>query len=163
MEKQKHGFILEEKIIKYYGNIIPSKYNDKFDGILKKDDKYYLVEIKSVKDGGEICYSSFKSKFAIDYTKYDYIKFIVIYWTGDCKSPNVTKYVDVDIDTEYFINVLLGGSENLSKIIAFENDLVNNMTNSYSDDIRWKDMITFHKCQINKNIIFKPRPKRELE
>lgn len=156
MEKQKNGFLIEEKILNHLNINKDKNYTNKYDADYIEDNIKYIVEIKSVKNNNEICFSSFSSKFDKIFLEFDFYKIIVVKYDNNKKIKNV---YEVDIPIKDFIE-MLGGDKILNIIKKYEYDIKHNITNEYSDDIKWKNMCKeYNKLLLDS--FLKPRPKRD--
>lgn len=158
MEKNKHGFVHQDQIMKYE-NLKETSYTKHIDSIQTIGGKVTGIEFKSVKNKNEICFADFISKF--DLTLLDVIRIYITFWTGDKLNPKVTKLVRCDIKYKVFIEYL-GGKQFYSVVEEFNRILKNEITNSYSDDLKWKKVREdFTKRSKEYKTLFKIRGKRD--
>lgn len=146
-ERQKHGLDFENLCESKYGIKLSDKYTDKFDGTFND----LPVSIKCTKQGAEIDMADYFRNFEITEDFY----LIVGFWKN--KKNNI-------VDTKF---LKINGSEYHSlfynNINSKFKDLLKNITNDYSDDLKWKEEIKNLKKEWIDNTpnLIRPRFKRD--
>jgi hypothetical protein len=148
MERQKHGFLFEAKIISMYNLIKTEEYTSVFDAYTKCN---IPVQIKYIKYDSPIDMGDFYRKLTIN------TSFILIIgrWLKCKKTIYNIKCHYVDISTfKKNIQVI-----DLSLLSKAKNEM-KSISNCYSDDIKWKKLMKYYKPLISSNILI-PRFKRD--
>jgi len=146
-ERQGHGLKYEESVINRFNIRKANNYTDEWDGYLNE----IPVSIKCIKNGTDVELSDFKRNALKDEDFY----LIVGFWEGE--KTNIVK--------EYIL--LINGKEwhelfPAHFITDFE-EMLKNITNDRSDDLKWKEMITEQRKRWKEetNNLVRPRFKRD--
>jgi hypothetical protein len=146
MERQKHGFIFEEISSKEYNLSLEKNYTNEFDALSKNNNP---VQIKCIKDKCEICLGDyFRNK-----SKEKDFYLLIGFWENE-KTNIINK------------EILYIPHKNWNKLLEFEYDteikeLLNNITNDYSDDKKWKEEVKKIKTKWGKERLIQLRFKRD--
>lgn len=147
-ERQKHGFIFESYVSEKYGVVLNKDcYTSKWDGTLNG----YPVSIKTERYGSDIEMADFRRN-AINT---DSFYLIVGFWKEE--KENIVEEYCLFVDGDEWHSLF---PEHF--IVDFENMLLE-ITNDKSDDIKWKKMMNEQKkrwISETKNLI-RPRFKRD--
>lgn len=147
MERQQHGFKFEQLCQEKYNLILSEDYTSRFDGILNN----LPVSIKCEKLGSDIELADYFRNSQITEDFY----MIVGFWEGS--KDNIVEIHLLKINGYEFHKLF-----DLSFNARFH-ELLNNITNDYTDDIKWKTSITLLKKEwkmATPNLI-RPRFKRD--
>jgi len=128
-ERQKHGFVFEEEVIKLLKLDKNKDYIGKFDA----QGMGFNVQIKCIKNNAEICFGDYVRN--LDFT--DDFLLIVGFWEGN-KSNIVNICIDY-IDHKKWIELL-----QYDKIERLKTD-IDGISNKRSDDGKWKAIQKYHK------------------
>ncbi len=147
MERQSHGFSFEQKVHEKYGVKLNSNYTDKWDGELNN----IPVSIKLEKNGSDIEMADIFRNMNISSDFY----LIVGFWEND--KTNIIKEHILYIDHEEYSKLF-----NFDMIEKFKN-LLKNISNDKSDDIKWKTQITSLRKEWKETTpnLIRPRFKRD--
>jgi hypothetical protein len=148
MERQSHGFVYQENCIKKYNLIKDDNYTGEWDGYWQNKKP---VQIKTIKFGSAIDLGDYYRNKG----KVENFTLFLGFWKGT-ESYIVEEYIFEDINKDEW-----------NKLFEYEfdeelkNDL-RKITNNYSDDLKWKEVIRKHKSRWN-NIkrLVQPRFKRD--
>lgn len=147
MERQEHGFKFEQLCREKYNLILSKDYTSRFDGILNG----LPVSIKCEKLGSDIELADYFRNSQITEDFY----MIVGFWEGS--KDNIVEIHLLQINGYEFHKLF-----DLSFNARFH-ELLNNITNDYTDDTKWKTSITLLKKEwkmATPNLI-RPRFKRD--
>lgn len=149
MERQKHGFIFEEEMINKYNLVKTNNYTSQWDG--EKEGKKYSIKVE--KKGSDIELGDIFRNASIDYDFY----MIVGFW--ERTKDNICESYLLKIDGEMWKNLFKDFSYFEEKF----RDLLSNITNDISDDLKWKKEITALRAEWkNKTLnLIRPRFKRD--
>lgn len=147
MERQAHGFSFEQRVCEKYGVKLNSNYTDKWDGELNN----IPVSIKLEKNGSDIEMADIFRNMSISSDFY----LIVGFWEND--KTNIIKEYVLYIDHKDYEELF-----NFNMIEKFKN-LLNNISNDKSDDVKWKSQITSLRKEWKETTpnLIRPRFKRD--
>jgi hypothetical protein len=147
MERQNHGFIYENDVIKRFNLTKSSDYTSEFDAKDNNDVKY---QIKCIKKGSSIDLGDI---FRNSNKESDFV-LIIGFWEKNKK--NVVEEYKLKIDISIWKNWFSGFDFNL-----FTN-LLNSISNDTKDDLKWKSNCKSVKNEWNKKErVIQPRFKRD--
>ena len=147
MERQAHGFSFEQYAREKYNVELNKGYIDKWDGLYKNEP----ISIKTEKIGSDVEMADIFRNMDVNTNFY----LLVGFW-ADEKNNIVNEHLLYINGDEYSI---LFNKEMRSKF----RDLLDNITNNRSDDVKWKEEITALKKEWKNSTpnLIRPRFKRD--
>lgn len=147
MERQSHGFNFEQTMAEKYNIFLSTNYTDKWDGMLQNTP----VSIKTAKYGSDIEMADIFRQMNITEDFY----LIVGFWEGE-KTNIIEQYILKINGKEY--SALFSQS-----FVSRFRELLENITNDKSDDVKWKAQISQLRKDWKKETsnLIRPRFKRD--
>lgn len=146
-ERQAHGFLFEDYVMKTYGVDPSTEYTSKWDGTLNG----YPVSIKTEKLGSDIEMADFRRNAENEESFY----LIVGFWSGD--KTNIVKVETLFIDGNEWHQLFP------SHFIEDFANMLASVTNDRSDDAKWKALMAEQKRAwiAETDNLVRPRFKRD--